>query len=420
MSKQDEALADLSNGGIPERAEAVRQLGLIGEIDVLDVLLDRALQDKSPGVRLAAASAAADVLARYRIDQRDAFPEERRRELIRKLRGIDPGRNTGLFQVMACAGDPAVVDNLSRGVRDPRVDVRTGALVGLERLIGSGSVNGHPAMERALRSLLGERRLRSDAALGVARLAWRAGLWSLRPEVEALSARVEERWLDPLADLLSDFPAKLGSEHLLGCWAGRGLDCGEQRLGRAPTTWLVVLPSVLLIGTGTTLSVAPWSYGEAGFGCALLGDEPEAVRVLRAWFDGGEGVEVLQIGSRSHGRLSEKALPELLDLISLQAFDTEPLARQLLALLEPDLSERAAGAYARALLVGMAGQRERSLEHFEALGAAKRVRPEVLWHQARLLRDGGDDDSARAFVQRYLDVSKPRSPFRALAEAWLG
>ncbi len=420
MSKQDEALAKLSSGGISDRAEAVRQLGLLGDLDVLDVLLDRALQDKSPGVRLAAASAAADVLARYRIDQRDAFTEERRAGLIRQLRGIDPGRNTGLFQVMACAGEPAVVDNLARGVRDPRVDVRTGALVGLERLISSGSVHGDPRMERSLRSLLEERRLRSDAALGLARLAWRMGMWSLRPQVEALAGRLEERWLEPLDALLSEFPTKLGSEHLLGCWAHRGLDCGEQRRERAPTTWLVVLPSTVLRGVGESLESAPWSFDEHGFGCDLLAEVPQRARVLRAWFDGAEGVEVLQLGSASHGRLPEKELPELVDTISLQDFDTGPAARQLLALLEPDLSERAPAHYARAVLATLADRPELARERLEALAAAKRVRPELYWHQARLQRAEGDEAGARRLVQRYLDESKARSPFRTAALAWLG
>ncbi len=419
MTKQDDTLASLASGGITARAEAVRELGRSGDASVLDTLLDAALGDKSPGVRLAAASAAADVLARLRVEpHRAALSEARRQELLVSLRGVDPGRNTGLFQVLACLGDPSVARNLGRGVRDPRVDVRTGALVGLERLACSGTVNGLPIIERTLQELLGERRLRSDAALGVARLAWRMGLWSLRPEAEALAARLEERWLPPLDELLAQFPARLGSEHLLGCWTGRGLDCGEQRPQRGPLEIVIVAPSTMLVGGEGSLERAPWELEGGLLVCSLLG-QPAPVRVLRCWYDGQEQLEVLQVGPRSFGRVLEKELPALVDLIAAQSLDVTAEARQLLTLLGPQLSERSAGAYTRAALSALADD-PKALARLEAVVAAKRPRAEAYWHLASLHRAKGRRPEARAATATYLELAGKKSPFLEAAQALVG
>lgn len=419
MTKQDDALASLSKGGISVRAEAVRELGRAGDASVLDFLLDAALGDKSPGVRLAAASAAADVLARLRLPpHRAALPEAARAALLANLRGIDPSRNTGLFQILACLGDPMVVRNLGRGVRDPRVDVRTGALVGLERLACSGTVNGLPVVERTLRGLLQERRLRSDAALGVAGLAWRMGQWSLRPEVEALGGRIEERWQPALSELLEQLPERLGSEHVLGCWAGRGLDCGELRIERGPLELVIVLPSTVLQGGAEALVESPWQLDGNQLDCDALGGSAP-VRVLRCWYDGQEDHEVLQVGIRSFGRVVEKDLPALVDTLAAQSFDTSAHARQLLALLEPQLTGRAAAAYTRAVLSLLAGD-PKAAERLEALLDAKAPRAEVHWHLASHHRAAGKRRKAKTAAKAYLDGAGKKSPFLEAARALVG
>jgi hypothetical protein len=421
VSKQQDALTALATGGITERAEAVRLLAVIGDSEVLDALLTAALQDRSPGVRLAAASAAADVLARYRLPPHFGdLGNAQRRAIEGQLRAIDPGRNNGLFQVLACLGDPALVRRLGRGVRDPRVDVRTGALVGLERLASSGSVNGLPAVVSTFRELLGERRLRSDALLELARLSWRVGLWQLRPEVEALAGRVEERWLAPLDELLATYPSQLEAGHLLGCWADQGLDCGEQRQRTGPPTYLIVLPerAVLIEAEGSS-TAPPWSLEPEGLACVALSEDPLPVRLLRGWYAGQESCEVLQVGPRSFGRTAEKDLPQQLDLLSLELVEPEE-ARALLALLEPGLSERAAGSYVRAVLSLMARDPEPAAERLEALVAAKRPRPEVYWHQARLRELEGDAKGARAALESYLAAAGRKSPFVERARSAVG
>ncbi len=421
MTKQLDTLASFDSGGVAVRAEAVRELGRAGDEQVIDLLLQAALGDKSPGVRLAAASAAADVLSRYRLEpHRDALSPQRRAAIIHQLRSVDPGRNTGLFQVLACAGDPAVVRNLGQGVRDPRVDVRTGALVGLERLVCSGSVNGDPRMAAALSALLSERRLRSDASLGLARIAWRTGLWQLRPQVQDLASRLEERWLPLLQELLEGFPTGLSSEHILGCWAGSGLDCGEQRPERDPTTTLIVLPSTVLVGADDSMQQAPWSLeGSVLDSPMFAGQGPRPVRVLRSWFEGQEASEVIQIGSSSYGRLGEKDLPAVVDQLALQSFDIAPASRQLLALLEPQLSNRAAGAYARAVLLLLAGDVESASKRLQALAAAKRPRPELAWHHACLRRQQGSQAEALKLAQAYLEAAPRKSPFVQAARRWV-
>jgi hypothetical protein len=421
VSKQDAALAALSSGGITERAEAVRQLGRLGDLDVLDELVERSLGDKSPGVRLAAAAAAADVLARYRLVEQGGLDPQRRAALMRGLRSIDPGRNTGLFQILACLGDPSLVVNLARGARDPRVDVRTGALVGLERLACSGLVNGDERVVKALRSLLGERRVRPDALLEAARIALRTGLWQLRPDVEALRGHLEGRWLEGLDAVLEGFPEGLGADQLLGCWCDRGLDCGEQRQGVTVVNYLVVLPGSLLLGPADAMVRGTWELSERGLVSPVFaGGEPQAVRTLRSWYDDQEGHRVLQIGRRSYGRVLEKELPALVDQRSLGGVGVDPLAAELAALLEPELSGRPAGSYTRAVLHRLAGEHQPAAEQLLALAASKRVRPELHWQLHLLNVALGDRAAALASASSYLEAAKRGSPFIEQAKLVLG
>ncbi len=420
MSKQRDALATLTRGSITERAEAARELGKSADAGALEPLVDAALGDKSPGVRLAAASAAADVLARYRLGaERGVLSDQRRKALHTRLRSLDPGRNSGLFQVLGCLGLPRVIRNIGRGVRDPRVDVRTGALVGLERLCVSGEVHGIPAVERTLRQLLAERRLRPAVSIELARVVYRAGLWQLRPEVEALAQRLEDRWQEEIQVVLDDLPAGLEPEALVGCWAEHGVDCGEHRAEPGPRQWLVIAPGRLLHGADTFDEHA-WSLGEQGFTSPLLGtDEPVPARLLHTWFLGAEGVPVLQLGQRSFGRVDEKDLPGLLDALLVQQRDSSALASALLAALAPGLSEGAQGAYCMAVLTAWSGDPDAALERFESLTQSARCRPEAWWQLARLHDAMGRPDQAQACARGYLERAKKQSPFLAAATSRL-
>ena len=60
-------VAALKSKSISDRAAGCRDLSLVGTVEHLDALADLAGSDRSPGVRLSAAAAAADILSRCRI-----------------------------------------------------------------------------------------------------------------------------------------------------------------------------------------------------------------------------------------------------------------------------------------------------------------------------------------------------------------
>ena len=64
-------LAALKSKDISDRAAGCRDLSLTGTVENLEVLAELAASDKSPGVRLNAAAAAADILSRCRNGMRE-------------------------------------------------------------------------------------------------------------------------------------------------------------------------------------------------------------------------------------------------------------------------------------------------------------------------------------------------------------
>ena len=421
MSKQRDGLASLTTGSITQRAEVAREYGRTGEPTALVALVDSALGDKSPGVRLAAASAAADVLARHRLgERRRDLPTEQRRAMLTRLRSLDPGRNSGLFQVLGCLGLPEVVRSIARGVRDPRVDVRTGALVGLERLCVSGEINGNDNIAKAIAQLLAQRRLRPDVSIELARLVYRTGLWQLRPDVLAMAQRLEARWQDEVQEVLDKLPSDLEPSMLHGFWAEHGVDCGEHRAKPDPRVWLVIAQDRLLHGRNR-LSVHSWSCSGREFSSGVLSDaQPRPARLLRTRYLGVEGVDVLQFGERSFGSVPEEDLPSVVDRLALRPKDLSSMAGCLLDRLEEESFERPAGAYVQAVLSFWAGATELATERLEAITQTAEARPEAWWHFSTLLDATDRPQQAEAAARTYLERAKKRSIFSALARTRLG
>jgi hypothetical protein len=393
---------------------------LAGAPGTLDTLLDLALEDHSSGVRLAAATAAADILSRCRLaPRRGELPEPARRAILQRLRALDPGRNTSLFQVLASLGLPEALLPIARGVRDPRVDVRTGALVGLARFCSSGAVNGDVQVEHTVAGLLGETRLRPDVSVELARIAQRAGYLRLRGELARLAGRLADRWRGSVEEVLAAWPDTHGADLSLGCWLGGELDCGEVRARQPSGQWLVVTPGWLLSGQGGELALHPWSSEGADLTCtALEAERAQPVRRLRAWMGGQDGVDVLQIGPRSWAAAQEKDLPDLVEILvasDLPEGRRSGLAAAILGLLEPSLSDRPVAAYARAVLYAEARRDDEAVAALEPL--AGRGRPEVFWHLHRLHARRGQEGPARTALDAYLQHASRRSRFLAAAHA---
>ncbi|MDP6933278.1 MAG: hypothetical protein QGG40_10200, partial [Myxococcota bacterium] len=132
MPETNDPHVALRSKKLSERAAGSRDLGQTGVPDDIPLLVDLARQDRSPGVRLNAAMAAADILSRYRFgSRRKKLKKKQRNELLQLFNGIDPGINPGLFSMLACLGVPEAINRLTVGLRDPRMDIRRGAVVGM-------------------------------------------------------------------------------------------------------------------------------------------------------------------------------------------------------------------------------------------------------------------------------------------------
>ena len=123
MNETADPVTALSSKDIAERAAGCRDLALHGTVEHLELLSQVMGSDRSPGVRLSAAVAAADILSRCRIgDARTLLSDEQRDVFIAMFSKVDPALNAGVFPVLACLDRPRSFRLISGGLRDPRRD----------------------------------------------------------------------------------------------------------------------------------------------------------------------------------------------------------------------------------------------------------------------------------------------------------
>ena len=223
METQDPAAA-LTSSDIASRAAGCRDLSKMGTVEHLDSLAALASGDKSPGVRLSAAAAAADILSRCRCDDtRDLLSDDQRDEFVGMFSRIDPSQNPGIFPILACLDRPKSVTMICGGLRDPRADVRLGAAVGLMRLCASIRAAEDSELEARITSLLADPRHQPDAVAQIARVCAAVGYSSATDLIRylQLSGTHAETVMEALGVLD-------GAEHpLQGVWFSDGNDAGE-------------------------------------------------------------------------------------------------------------------------------------------------------------------------------------------------
>ena len=217
-------LAALQSKEIADRSAGCRDLSLTGTVEHLEVLAELAASDKSPGVRLNAAAAAADILSRCRTgDARTALSDEQRDAFVSVFARINPAVNAGVFPIMACLDHPKSRQMIFGGLRDPQADVRLGAAVGLMRLCSSISTAGDPSLEEAVTGLLADTRHQPDTVAQIARVCAAVGYASASELIRhiQLSGTHAEMVMEALGVLD-------GAHHpLQGVWYSDGNDAGE-------------------------------------------------------------------------------------------------------------------------------------------------------------------------------------------------
>lgn len=411
------SLDTLDTGNIHERADVGRQLSRLGTPDQIPRLLVAAREDPSPGVRLYAICAAADILSRHRVGESAAVVGvQRREELLGLLRGIDPAANAGVFSVLACLGLPHAARRILVGLRDPRLDVRTGATVGAWRYFASIAAMDDRELRAEVVALLDDPRVRPDALARLARLCARCGWQEARPALERQLGRDDQvaeaaaqalGWLDEAVDL----------EGLEGAWVSDGVDACEIRPEPGERRVRVFSAQGFAeLAPGGVRFVAA-TRGADRLGLVGGGELPLRRMVLPA--PGTErDVAALQLEGRTWYRLGVAELAEALE----PALDAPGLAQlpaesvdTLLAALEDGAGRRVAARVELAV-----GRPEAAAHRLEEALAGKRPSAELWFWLGEAMAALDRTDAARAAWAEFVERGPRRSPLMALAQQRLG
>ena len=217
-------IAALGSKSIADRAAGCRDLSSVGTVENISDIAALAGSDKSPGVRLSAAAAVADILSRCRVgDARKQLDDDQRDVFVAMFSRIDPAANAGVFPMIATLDRPRSLSIIAGGLRDPRGDLRLGAAVGLMRLCSSQAVAGFRNLEDSVVTLLSDARHQPDATAQIARVCAAVGYTSATETIRQLQLTGVHQ------DMVSDAWGVLdGGQHaLVGLWWSDGRDAGE-------------------------------------------------------------------------------------------------------------------------------------------------------------------------------------------------
>jgi hypothetical protein len=215
---------------IPARADAVRAFGASGSWEDIAVLVPIALGDRAASVRLGAATACADILARSWLRE-GPLTRDATSALATLLRCVEPGRNPAMLQVDAELGTPEGRRRVAAGLRDRRFEVRVGARVALARVALSLRSLQDPWARDILLEALGDRRLHLDLRAELCRLAARADWPEAQAHAEQLLSDTETISAEAAAWAVRII---LAPPSVAGVWTDRGGDVYAEGDG-APT-----------------------------------------------------------------------------------------------------------------------------------------------------------------------------------------
>lgn len=398
MAETPDPIAALASPKLPIRAAGARDLAAAGGPEHLERLIDLAVRDPSPGVRLGVAAAAADILSRLRSPSHAAghLPEATRRALYERFFRADPGLNAGLFQVVGTLDLPETLPRILLGLRDPRADVRVGALVGLFRHCASATVNGDAEREAAVVAVFADGRIRQETRAELARVCANVGYTSaLGPaqELAASTARGVAAVAQEAVRRLETVPAADG------VWVDLGIDCGEARLDAKPVQWIATVGSTRVWtsadGAGTSERAHPrrflwWKRNK----------DHEARVVLQ------EGLRTLWAADADE----QAAFGERL---------LEQDARALFRTVDPSLPLNGATLRLRGAFLLKQGDVDGALAALFAAVALKKTPIDAWWYLADALARANRGAEARPYLNRFCARAPKKSAFMAEAKVRL-
>ncbi|MDP2307187.1 MAG: tetratricopeptide repeat protein [Pseudomonadota bacterium] len=395
MPETADPLAALSAKDLATRAAGARDLAATGTPEHLTTLVQRAVSDPSPGVRLGAAAAAADILSRWRLAPRAAeIPDAARAALWATIKATDPGVNAGIFQVCATLNVPDATSRILGAMRDPRVDVRLGACVGLLRLCASAAVNGDTGLEARVVALFDDPRVKPDTQAEIARVCSVVGYTSSLDAVRKLA----ENGLRLIATVAGEAQQRLEwPASFAGMWADLGVDAGGMDEGATPGA-VIALTSAQPNGAQVMIRGT-----EAGVKKVPLTGAPRRLWLKRP--GATEPTWALQIGAVTYWAAEDDEIITFGDnLLAAEAFS-------LFAQVEPFLPLNAATARLRGAAKLRAGDALGSLEYFAAAIEMKKAPADAWWYFADALHRLGRDEEARPHLEKFLAKAPKRAPF---------
>lgn len=408
-------LDTLNTGDIHARADVGRQLSKTGTPEQVPRLLEAARSDPSPGVRLYAICAAADILSRYRVGAaRERLDTRGREAILGQLKGIDPAFNAGVFSVMACLGLPGAARRILVGLRDPRLDVRTGATVGAWRYFASAAALGDDELRAEVVGLLDDPRVRPDALARLARLCARCGWQESRPALERARSRE-----DQVAEAAAQALLWLDQAALPGAWTGAyvsdGVDASEVSATPGERQVRVYVGGAAAWLRPGGVSAGRWARVGEG---ALQHDDgaPErARRMVLPWPGTERDVPALQFGGRTWYLAAGGDLAEPLEP-ALDAPGWEALPATVVDALLEALEEGSAGRRAAARVELRVGRTAAAAERLEALIGGKRPTPDLWFWLGEARAALQQPEAARAAWAEFVERGPKRSPLHALAQ----
>jgi len=412
----------LSTGDTHARVAALQELALTGEPGVVVGLLKIAREDKSPGVRLGAASAAVDILSRYRVGEKAAsFDKWARLAVLDAFKGIDPGVSPPVMAVLGSLGIPKGLDRLLVGLRDPRYDVRNGAAVGLMRFAISAAVAGDEAAPEKVIQALGDPRYRSDALVGMMRVCLSAG-WAQAERAMLQHLDRKDQAGEFAKEAIARFEQAAADEFLIGAWRSDGLDAGEVDPTPRVGAWLILVGELGLYGVDGDLAPIRWRI-EDGVLVVRLGNDRVDWQPRRMWrFLGGDEPERgLQLEGRTFAPATPEDLIALADDLADGGGGVDRRRRQEVAdLIAGLLPDTVAARQSLAVLQLSVGRHEDALARLEALIASRKKPPAFLYfHLGEALAAVGRQADARKAWATYLDGASKKAPFVNRAKARL-
>jgi len=415
---------DLSELSVHERAEYVKRIGLTGGIEQLSTMVELSQEDSSPAVRLRAAEGASHILSRHRIGPaRDLLPVGRRRQLLDQFRKVDPLSNPGLFPFLASLDLPRCLSRILVGLRDPRYDVRLGAVLALRRYCCSWSVSGDDRVRRKVTDSLTDVRLKPDVVASLAELIGAAGWQESRPNLEKLVGRDDQAGFaaEAAIEVLERISDAGG---LIGVWHSNGRDVGE--VSDLPTSdaWLCLSGETgFLFVPGEGLR--NFSYTAVSLTQLQLveGRTKSELLIRRLWVP-PEGAAtagaVIQAEGRSYYPASQEGISRFVEDIQSVKGVRKPQRERMAETLRGVIGVEGEEVLLAAQVARMGGKPAEAADLIQTLIAAtKKPKTEWVFLRAQALMEAGESKEGKKLLKQFLDKAAKNSEYRPVAEKLL-